>query len=80
MLMINIMGILIWILFKGQKTPCGVNFRAYNEIYVGGKRLSVVDVHRDSLKWPHQIITDVIGALISKCQRHSKLGDCHAGS
>ena len=38
----------------------------YNEMMVNGKRISVVDVHHDTLKWPHQIVGDVLKGFFKK--------------
>ena len=54
------------ILLYDRRMPPYNYCHTYNEIYVDGKRLSVVDVHRDSFKWPHQIVVDVVKGLLGK--------------
>lgn len=43
----------------------------YNEIEVAGKKLSVVDVHKDTIEWPHKIVGDIVKAAWRKLSGRS---------
>lgn len=57
-----------WLLWDKSMPP--YNYcHTYNEMMAEGHKVTVVDVHHDSLKWPQQIVADVIVAISKKVLR-----------